>query len=100
MEMTGSPGMEMSPSVLHGPKCRACGNFGYACTLQPGLREVGGPSGAIAVIDSCIGRRYFRGRLGDGRTGPEAFPGRVTLSHIVRRKPVKAVEENAHILGP
>jgi hypothetical protein len=50
----------MSPSVLHGLKCRACGNFGYACTLQPGLREVGGPSRAIAVIDSCIGRRYFR----------------------------------------
>ena len=40
------------------------------------------------------------GRLGDGRTGPEAFPGRVSLSHIVRRKPVKAVEENDHILGP
>jgi hypothetical protein len=45
IEMTGSAGMEMSPSVLHGLKCRACGNFGYACTLQAGLREVGGPSG-------------------------------------------------------
>jgi hypothetical protein len=51
----------MSPSVLHGLKCRAGGVFGYACTLPPGLREVGGPAGAIAVIDSCIGRRYFRG---------------------------------------
>jgi hypothetical protein len=45
---TGSSRIEMSPSVLHGLKCRACENFGYACTLQPGLREAGGPSGCYS----------------------------------------------------
>ena len=45
--VTGSSPNGMSPSVLHGLKCRACENFGYACTLQPVLREVSGPHQVI-----------------------------------------------------
>jgi len=45
---TGFPRMEMSPSVLHDLKCRACEKFGYACTLHTGLREAGGPNGCYS----------------------------------------------------
>lgn len=95
----GFPRMELSPSVLHGLNCRACENFGYTCTSYPGLREASGPSGCYSNHQLLHRSPLFPGRLDGGRNGPEAFPEKVASSHIVRRKPVKAVEENDHILG-